>query len=98
MTMRTRKLVGTILLLGFVALYALAAMAAAIVLQVNASKTAELLLHSRGAPLGNPRWLARQMDAAVRFGGHDPIACPVLEVLARSRAIGIVSPKPGSSP
>ena len=42
MTMRTRKLVGTILLLGFVALYALAAMAAAIVLQVNASKTAEL--------------------------------------------------------
>ena len=42
LTMRTRKLVGTILLLGFVALYALAAMAAAIVLQVNASKTAEL--------------------------------------------------------
>lgn len=42
LTMRTRKLVGTVLLLGFVALYALAAMAAAIVLQVNASKTAEL--------------------------------------------------------
>ena len=42
LTMRTRKLVGTVLLLGFVAVYALAAMAAAMVLQVSASKTAEL--------------------------------------------------------
>lgn len=42
MTIRTRKLVGTILLFLFIALYALVAMAVAIVLQVNASKTAEL--------------------------------------------------------
>lgn len=45
MTMRTRKLVGTILLLIFVIVYALLAMVAAIVLQVNASKTVELVYY-----------------------------------------------------
>lgn len=43
MTIRTRKLIGTIGLMIFLALYALAALAVAIVLQVNeASKIAEL--------------------------------------------------------
>lgn len=42
MTQRTRKLVGTILLLAFLAVYALAAMLVAVALQVNASKTVEL--------------------------------------------------------
>jgi peptidoglycan/LPS O-acetylase OafA/YrhL len=43
MTMRTRKLVGTILLLVLVIVYALLALAVAIVLQVNqAGKIAEL--------------------------------------------------------
>lgn len=43
MTMRTRKLLGTILLLVLVVVYALLALAVAIVLQVNqASKLAEL--------------------------------------------------------
>lgn len=42
MTLRTRKLVGTLALLVFLALYALAAMAVAIVMQVRASPAAEL--------------------------------------------------------
>lgn len=43
MTPRTRKLIGTVLLLVFIAVYALLAMAAAIILQVNdAGKWAEL--------------------------------------------------------
>jgi hypothetical protein len=42
MTPRTRKLVGTIILLVFLTVYALLAMAAAIILQVNASKFVEL--------------------------------------------------------
>lgn len=42
MTIRTRKLVGTILLLVLVAVYALAAMMVAVVLQVSASKWIEL--------------------------------------------------------
>lgn len=42
MTMRTRKLVGAILMLVFLALYALVAMLVAVVLQVNGSKLAEL--------------------------------------------------------
>ena len=45
MTIRTRKLIGTILLLLFIALYAAAAMLAAIVLQVNASKLVELVFY-----------------------------------------------------
>ena len=42
MTQRTRKLIGAVALLVLVIVYALAAMAVAIVLQVNASKWAEL--------------------------------------------------------
>jgi hypothetical protein len=42
MTMRTRKLVGTVALLVSLAVYALVAMATAVVLQVNASKAVEL--------------------------------------------------------
>ena len=43
MTQRTRKLAGTVVLIVFVALYALLAMFAAVVLQVNnASKLVEL--------------------------------------------------------
>lgn len=42
MTLRTRKLVGTVLLLLFLVAYALIAVAAAVVLQVNASKVVEL--------------------------------------------------------
>jgi len=42
MSIRTRKLVGTILLFVFIAAYALVAMAVAMVLQVNASKLVEL--------------------------------------------------------
>jgi hypothetical protein len=42
MTMRTRKLVGAILLLLFLAAYSLVAMLVAVVLQVNSSKVAEL--------------------------------------------------------
>jgi hypothetical protein len=42
---RTRKLVGTIVLLVFITVYALLAMVAAMILQVNASKTVELLYY-----------------------------------------------------
>jgi hypothetical protein len=42
---RTRKLVGAIALLVFIAVYALLAMAAAIILQVSASKMVELIYY-----------------------------------------------------
>lgn len=45
MTQRTRKLAGTILLLLFLSVYALIAMLVAVVLQVNASKTVELIYY-----------------------------------------------------
>lgn len=45
MTMRTRKLVGAILLLIFLAAYALLAMLVAVSLQVNASKIAEVIYY-----------------------------------------------------
>ena len=45
MTQRTRKLVGAIVLLVFLSIYALLAMFVAIVLQVNASKLTELLYY-----------------------------------------------------
>lgn len=45
MTMRTRKLVGAILLLLFLAAYALLAMLVAVVLEVNGSKAAELIYY-----------------------------------------------------
>lgn len=41
--MRTRKLIGTVLLLIFLIIYAFAAMLVAIILQVNASKLVEVL-------------------------------------------------------
>lgn len=45
MTSRTRKLAGTIVLLLFLSVYALIAMLVAVVLQVNASKTVELIYY-----------------------------------------------------
>lgn len=45
MNIRTRKLLGTIVLLAFLILYALLAMMAAIVLQVSASKLVEVLYY-----------------------------------------------------
>lgn len=42
MTIRTRKLLGTIALLVYLTIYAFAAMLVAIILQVNASKLVEL--------------------------------------------------------
>lgn len=45
---RTRKLIGTIVLLIFIAFYALAVTAVAIVLQVNASKWVELAFYIVG--------------------------------------------------
>lgn len=44
--MRTRKLVGTIVLLVFLSVYALVAMLVAVVLQVNASKLAEVAYYA----------------------------------------------------
>lgn len=47
MTIRTRKLVGTLVLLAFIMIYALLAMAAAVVLQVNqVSKLVELAFYA----------------------------------------------------
>ena len=45
MTSRTRKLAGTIVLLVFLSVYALVAMLVAVALQVNASKTVELIYY-----------------------------------------------------
>lgn len=45
MTQSTRKLVGTVLLLLFVIVYALLALAAAVVLQVNSGKFVELVFY-----------------------------------------------------
>lgn len=45
MRMRTRKLVGTIVLMLFLCVYAFAAMMVAITLQVNASKLVEILYY-----------------------------------------------------
>lgn len=42
MTQRMRKLAGTVALLVFLSVYALLAMAAAVILQVNATKVVEL--------------------------------------------------------
>lgn len=48
MTIRTRKLVGTVALLVFLTVYAFLAMLAAVVLQVSSSKVAELLFYVIG--------------------------------------------------
>lgn len=57
MTIRTRKLVGAIALMVFLAIYALAAMMAAIVLQVNASKLVELIYY----PVAGLLWVLPAM-------------------------------------
>jgi len=48
MTIRTRKLVGTVALLVFLTVYAFLAMLAAVVLQVSSSKVVELLFYVIG--------------------------------------------------
>lgn len=57
MTLRTRKFVGAIALLVYLALYALAAMMVAIALQVNASKLAELVYY----PVAGLLWVLPAM-------------------------------------
>ncbi len=64
MTMRTRKLIGTVLLLAFLAVYAFLAMLVAVVLQVNGSKFAELMFYVVGglAWVVPAAWLVRWMQ------------------------------------
>ena len=57
MTIRTRKLVGAIALIVFLAVYALMAMMAAIVLQVNANKVVELIYY----PVAGLLWVLPAM-------------------------------------
>jgi hypothetical protein len=57
MTLRTRKLVGAILLIAFLAVYALAAMLTAVVLQINGSKVAEIVYY----PLAGLLWVLPAM-------------------------------------
>ena len=57
MTLRARKFVGAIVLLLFLAAYALAAMMTAIVLQVSASKLAELVYY----PVAGLLWVLPAM-------------------------------------
>lgn len=57
MTVRTRKLVGAILLVVFLSVYALAAMMVAIVMQVSASKIAELAYY----PIAGLLWVLPAM-------------------------------------
>lgn len=64
MTLRTRKLVGAIALLVFLAVYALAAMMVAVVLQVSASKLVELIYYPVAGLLWvlPAMWLVRWMQ------------------------------------
>jgi hypothetical protein len=57
MTLRTRKLIGAIVLLAFIAVYALAAMLVAVVLQVNGNKIAEILYY----PIAGLLWVLPSM-------------------------------------
>ncbi len=57
MTIRTRKFVGAIALVVFLAVYALAAMMVAVVLQVGGSKLAEILYY----PIAGLAWLPPAM-------------------------------------
>lgn len=57
MTIRKRKFVGAILLVLFLAVYALAAMMVAVVLQVSGSKLAELVYY----PIAGLAWLPPAM-------------------------------------
>lgn len=69
MTQRTRKLIGTIVLILFIAVYAMLAMAVAVVLQVNeASGLAELLYYVLAGllwviPAGALIWWMQKPDA-----------------------------------
>lgn len=65
MTMRTRKFIGAIVLLVFLAVYALIAMLVAVALQVNGSKVAEMFYYVVAGllwvlPAG---WLIKWMQA-----------------------------------
>ncbi|MBN8912834.1 MAG: DUF2842 domain-containing protein [Rhizobiales bacterium] len=64
MPLRTRKFVGAIALLAFLAVYALAAMMVAVVLQVSASKLAEIVYYPLAGLLWLPpaMWLVRWMQ------------------------------------
>lgn len=64
MILRTRKFVGAIALLVFLAVYALAAMLVAVAMQVNASKTAELIFFPVAGLLWvlPAMWLVRWMQ------------------------------------
>lgn len=64
MTLRTRKLVGAVALLVFLAAYALAAMLAAVALQVNGSKVAEIVYYPVAGLLWvlPAMWLVRWMQ------------------------------------
>jgi hypothetical protein len=64
MPIRTRKLVGAIALLAFLAVYALLAMMVAVVLQVGASKLAEIVYYPLAGLLWLPpaMWLVRWMQ------------------------------------
>jgi hypothetical protein len=64
MTLRTRKLVGAIALIVFLAFYALAAMMVAIALQVNASKLVELIYYPAAGLLWvlPAMWLVKWMQ------------------------------------
>jgi len=63
-TMRTRKLVGTVVLLIFIIIYSLLAMTAAIVLQVNANKFTEAVYYIVAglAWLPPAAWIIRWMQ------------------------------------
>lgn len=71
MTIRTRKLIGTIGLMSFLAVYALIAMLVAVVLQVNASKFVELIYYvvaglAWTVPAGAIIWWMQKPDAPAR--------------------------------
>lgn len=64
MSIRTRKLIGTVVLLVFLAVYAFLAMLAAVVLQVSSNKAVELLFYLVGglAWVVPAAWLVRWMQ------------------------------------
>jgi len=71
MTIRTRKLIGTFLLLALVLVYSLLAMAAAIVLQVSGSKLLEIIYYVVAGlawvlPAGVIVWWMQKPDAPPR--------------------------------
>ena len=64
MTIRTRKLIGTVVLLAFLACYAFIAMLVAVVLEVKSSKIGELAFYVVGglAWVVPAAWLVRWMQ------------------------------------